>query len=462
MTIELAVAASLPERGRESSWNPPFPTSDVNHLQLRARTVALSIADSVKDPKLLERAIARSLFQTGLPSQRYWTPYSVAQGYASLALLFAHLYRCFPTANWEKPAAAYLELAVSGALIHSTIPMGALTGLAGLFFAGRYLETSCGVAIEATSYLERKLCEAASITAAKVAGANGSSVSDVDIVSGLSGVSIILQTYGSRFSEKCSIEVLDALASLAGSRKGLPNLHCPMSLANPHDSIAKQFPNGFINFGLAHGIAGPLFALSMAVLTDGPHRYSSGCEQLADLLSRSKGADEFGPNWPAAVDLSAFQNGATWSMGAVHVSTRTAWCYGNPGVCRSLRVAAKAVNSAPLHQLSLAGIRSSVQRPWQQISSPTFCHGLSGLLQVLMRFAAEERTAEFLDSAQACVSRLLEMYEESLPFGYCSVELGNLRVDQPGLLDGAAGVALSLLSFSEPIDPAWDRIFAIG
>jgi lantibiotic modifying enzyme len=144
------------------------------------------------------------------------------------------------------------------------------------------------------------------------------------------------------------------------------------------------------------------------------------------------------------------------------VRTRTAWCYGNPGVSRSLRFASQVLRSESLHAEALMSIGSAFRRPWTEIESPTFCHGMAGLLQIALRWASEERTEEFCNSAEVYAARLIGMHEESRPFGYCSVELGHRRVDQPGLLDGAAGIALALLSFSEAQQPGWDRIFCIG
>lgn len=448
---------------RSATWPLQFVNSDAHELQSRSRSIALSIAEALRSPKQLERAVARSLFQTALPSQRHWVSFSTAQGYAGISLLYAHLSRCFPQSDWQTPAIAYFDLAVSGALVHSSIPMGALTGLAGLFFVGRYLEVFSGIELEATKYLEHRLSAVSSILAEKVLDACGVAVSDVDIVSGLSGVSIVLQTFGRKASEASSTSVLDALASLTREHDGIPNLHCPAHLSNPQDSIAKQFPNGFVNFGLAHGIAGPLFALSLASLSSTSATYILAARDLGQLLNQARGHDKFGPNWPAAVELRTFESQAANYVRTAEVITRTAWCYGNPGVCRALKLAAEATHSGEFHQSSLAGIRSSLQRPWPTaISSPTFCHGIAGFLQALLRFAAEEQSADLLGAAQQCALHLVGMYDQSSPLGYCSVELGDLRVDQPGLLDGAAGVALALLSFSEPIEPMWDRLFAVG
>jgi lantibiotic modifying enzyme len=448
------------ERG---GWNPTSNGQAARLLQTRARDIALDIATKLQDPCKIEHEIAISLHQAFLPSHGYWAPFSLSQGYAGLSLTFAHFARCFPEQHWGEVALKYFELAVSGAVIARDVPMGGLTGMAGLFFAGGYLADTLGIEIELNVQLERKLINLVQPCLERITSRRGVSVSDVDVISGLSGVVAALHTYGSAESRDCNFRALGALIGLSKDDDGLPNLHSPVSLANPDDSIAKQLPQGFVNCGLAHGIPGPLVALSIAALDhpDDPF-LASAVTQLAGQLYSLRGSDRWGVNWPAAVGLDEYGPARVPQHRDEEVHTRTAWCYGNPGVSRSLCLAGVALNSSELQDAALSAIRSALQRPLHAVASPTFCHGMAGLLQIALRFASEQRAEDLVDTAQACAARLIDMFDVSRTFGYCSIEMGNQCVDQPGLLDGAAGVALALLSFSEPRDPGWDRIFCIS
>jgi hypothetical protein len=42
------------------------------------------------------------------------------------------------------------------------------------------------------------------------------------------------------------------------------------------------------------------------------------------------------------------------------------------------------------------------------------------------------------------------------------MEYRNNETDQPGLLDGAAGVALVLLAQATGVEPSWDRLFLLS
>jgi lantibiotic biosynthesis protein len=104
------------------------------------------------------------------------------------------------------------------------------------------------------------------------------------------------------------------------------------------------------------------------------------------------------------------------------------------------------------------------RRPIRQrgIDSPTFCHGVAGLLQVTLRFAHDTGLPLFIDAAQTLTEQLLVAYRPESLVGYVSLEPGDNPVDRPGLLDGAAGVAMVLLAAATDVEPEWDRLFLIA
>ncbi len=93
--------------------------------------------------------------------------------------------------------------------------------------------------------------------------------------------------------------------------------------------------------------------------------------------------------------------------------------------------------------------------PKRYIDSPTFCHGVAGLLQVTLRFAHDTNLPIFNEAASALTEQLLSLYAPERTLGFCCTEPGGNLVDQPGLLDGAPGVALVLLAASAHVESAW-------
>jgi hypothetical protein len=98
----------------------------------------------------------------------------------------------------------------------------------------------------------------------------------------------------------------------------------------------------------------------------------------------------------------------------------------------------------------------------RRIESPTFCHGVAGLLQIVLRFANDTGSVALEAGAIALTEQLLGLYEPESLLGFRSVEFAGKRVDQPGLLDGAPGVALVLLAVACNTAPAWDRLFLLS
>jgi len=98
----------------------------------------------------------------------------------------------------------------------------------------------------------------------------------------------------------------------------------------------------------------------------------------------------------------------------------------------------------------------------RRIDSPTVCHGVAGLLAITLRFAADTGRAEFERAATDLVRQLVAAFEPESTFGYRNLEPSGGRVDHPGLLDGAAGVALALLAATTAVEPRWDRVLLLS
>ena len=191
-----------------------------------------------------------------------------------------------------------------------------------------------------------------------------------------------------------------------------------------------------------------------------------GLEEAVDVLAEWLVAyhveDAWGVNWPYAVSLTAV--GLPEPADVARSGSRAAWCYGAPGVARALSLAGAARGRLEWRELAVEAMAAVYRRPFadRQINSPTLCHGVAGLLQATLRFANETRLPMFTDAASDLVEWLLSAYEPDSVMGYRNWEPGGTRVDQPGLLEGSAGVLLSLLAAATEIAPSWDRAFLLA
>jgi hypothetical protein len=126
-------------------------------------------------------------------------------------------------------------------------------------------------------------------------------------------------------------------------------------------------------------------------------------------------------------------------------------------------LAGVALDRPEWRDLAVDAMQAVYRRPVaaRLIDSPTFCHGIAGLLQVTLRFANDTGLPAFTDAAVTLTGQLLGEYEPGSVLGYRSREPNDRRVDFPGLLDGAPGVVVTLLAAATQAEPVWDRAFLL-
>jgi hypothetical protein len=284
-------------------------------------------------------------------------------------------------------------------------------------------------------------------------------VHDFDVISGASGVGAYLLR---RDPHKALPEVLDGLVALAEPREGTPRWMTPPHLLGDA-AMVRQYPGGNLNCGLAHGIPGPLALLALAlrqgVAVPGQ---AEAVRRLAGWLVEHRGDDRWGVNWPNAVPVAP--PGEPEADPAGLPTSRSAWCYGSPGVARALWLAGDALDDASLRALAVKAMEAVFRRPVpeRRIESPTFCHGVAGLLQVVVRFANDTGLPVFNAAAADLADELLAAYRPERLLGFASLEPGPNPVDRAGLLDGAPGVAMALLAAATATEPTWDRLFLLS
>ena len=289
----------------------------------------------------------------------------------------------------------------------------------------------------------------------------GLPVSSFDLISGLSGtVLYLLSRKESPPARRVAEVALSALAALAGSQDGIPLWHTPLRHLWKAEEVVR-YPRGNLNCGLAHGAPGVLAALSIGLLegVEVPSQRAA-IGVIAEWLLASTVEDSWGPNWPSMLSTELFARGDARSA----EGARAAWCYGAPGVCRSLWLAGRAVEETRYTETAVEGMLASCRRPAAKrgIPSPTFCHGQAGWIAILHRMALDCAHPEIVATYHRSFTALVDRFDPTLPLGYQSIETDDVRVDNPGLLDGAAGIALVLLAPAVGQEEGWDRSFALS
>jgi hypothetical protein len=218
----------------------------------------------------------------------------------------------------------------------------------------------------------------------------------------------------------------------------------------------QAYPEGYTDLGLAHGVAGVVGALALAK-REGWHvpGLDDALTCLAGWLAMQSIEDGYGIMWPSVVrpDISISPR-----------SARVAWCYGTPGVARALYLAGGALSTPQLQEKALSAFADILRRPrdhWRAVA-PNFCHGLSGILQCALHMYNDSDSPQLLPLIEYLVDELFSLYDPGYLFGYRERGEDPVWHDDPCLLSGASGVALTLLAASQSLYPMWDRVFLLS
>lgn len=381
-----------------------------------------------------------------------------AEAGAGCAILHGQIDHLLPGEGWA--AEAHGSLVAAARIVEQAAVPGLFGGLDGVAFAAHTLVRAGSGYHRLLTTLDTVIVELATRRANRVdAAPRGLPFGAFDVVVGLAGTGAYLLSRRGRPGIDAALDaVLTALVALCGADGDVPNWNTPATALIAGSSMARSFPGGVFNCGVAHGIPGPLALLSLA------HRngvsvagQTEAIGRVAGWLVEQRTDDEWGPNWPSGTAMGR--------AGPRSKPTHNAWCYGSTGVARALWLAASATDDAALRDIATDTMLAVYRRPpsaRRVDNSPGLCHGLAGVLQVTLRFAHDTGDDRFVTAATTLTRALLSRFEPERTFGYGSLSDNGSIADEPGLLDGAAGVALALLAAGTDIPPVWDRMLLLA
>ncbi|MFF5475897.1 lanthionine synthetase C family protein [Streptomyces sp. NPDC012935] len=434
------------------------PWRSILHAQRQeyALTLAREVTRRVADPRKLTDA-RRS---TERSSRRHYRhPYDIATGDAGLAVMSGYANMCLPGEGWDAVAHEFLETSVRKIERCNDVHYGLFGGMSGLAFGAESLSQGGKRYRKLMDALDLKLAPVATFLGAQLRCRAGPGPVEVfDLISGASGVAAYLLR---RDEHGVLPEILRGLVALAEERDGMPQWWTPHKHMSDED-MASSYPAGVLNCGIAHGIAGPVAVLALA-LNEGsrvPGQYES-LRTFSDWLVAHRIDDQLGAGWPGVVPIGLADSEA---FGYRLALKRIGWCYGTPGVARSLWLAGEALDDHRLRTSALEAMYAVLRRPISERrpESLMLCHGLAGLLQIVLRFWHDTHLSTFSMAATEIVDELIAAYQPRRPLAYASVEQGGRIFDRPGLLNGAPGVAMALFAAATDAEPRWDRLLLLS
>jgi hypothetical protein len=253
------------------------------------------------------------------------------------------------------------------------------------------------------------------------------------VINGLAGIGRILlaaviagHTQAEPGLEAAANSLTAMITTSTGGRPGWwrPAPRNPAAIADPHNLDAA-------NTGLAHGIAGPIAFLAGCQLAGWSiAAQAEAIDRAAGWLLHWRTGDGWAPQITAD-DLAGTSSGPSTR------GRRDAWCYGAPGVGIALVAAGRALDDQNLINAgrSVIDALSPCTGGWDT-EGPTVCHGSAGVLLCAQAVGSSH-------TANIAADRLAGQYDPGLPFFFRHSDHG-LVTDEPGLLVGAAGIALAL------------------
>ena len=151
-----------------------------------------------------------------------------------------------------------------------------------------------------------------------------------------------------------------------------------------------------------------------------------------------------------------------------NANARLAWCYGDLGIGITLWRAGKATNDKELQQNAITILKHSAIRRDRiecNVKDAGLCHGAFGIMHIYNYMYKETKEELFKETADFWIDEGMAMaHHENGYAGYMQWTGGEnegWRLES-GLLEGIAGIGLSIISYLAPFETKWDECLLIS
>ncbi|WP_082111924.1 lanthionine synthetase C family protein [Shouchella clausii] len=434
------------------------------------KRIIARLTEKLNDPQKVEEIVMDKNNVTTISKVNPWDPVSLSHGFAGTILFFSELHKMYPEEKWDHVAHNHIVYASNYLKngVHSISLFGGITGFAFAVFNASENGTRYQNLLAKLDEVIRRVAEN-EIEEEKQRNGLGALPTFYDVIQGYSGIGrYLLERRKDTPAFNGLIEAIlrrfvEMTATITWEEHEVPGWY--VTQENQFlEKDKKIYPFGNFNLGLAHGIPGPLSFLSLCLLKgiEIPGQRQAITTIGNWLVRHAKSNSTGAPVWAHRVGVKeAIANKYTV------IDEREGWCYGNPGVARSLYLAGKALNDLPYQEMAVKCFHGIKEKTLEELDlqSATFCHGKSGLLQIMVRMKNDLNINDFDKLINQLENGIKEQYRDQHPLGFKDFEIGSRtnELDKAGLLEGAAGVGLALLSRTgDDSDLFWDKAFLIS
>src|SRR5215467_8197813 len=382
------------------------------------------------------------------------------------ALLFAYLARMEPSAEWQDRAVDCLNLTIErGSPSFHHWNLGLYGGLSEVGWTIEHVtqvltQSDAYTKIQADNYHTED-----SDTEDPIAAIDGllnrrleqrSLAGVYDLISGLVGMGVYCLERLPRKSAVCGIEhIVQDLEKLA--ERSLPGVTWFTPPEHVPKQQLKQFPSGYYNLGVAHGVPGIVSFLSQVV--------TAGVE-----AKRAQALLEGSVEWLTAQQRPP-QAQSRYSYcclpGQDGGDSRLAWCYGDLGIAATLVLSSRLVAKPEWETAGTALMDRCVAWPVDRagVYDAALCHGALGVAHIFNRAYQHDNNETYRNAARVWFEHGLAMRQPGKGvggfFAWKPEKQPNWDPD-PTFLSGSIGIALALLFAIYPVEPEWDRLLLLS
>jgi len=441
--------------------------------------VVKDLAKKMYDSQSIKKIVLLKSNKNPLSIHHPWADISLSHGFPALVCFYVQLDERFPQNGWGYVAHEYILKIGKILEAEGVHDFSLFSGLAGICYAvlkaskqkTRYQNLLNNLNPLLSNSIKKNFLVPLELDIKKE---QPSSVNYYDTIQGIVGIgAYCLQDAQNPLLYESLTSIIETLIKrckpIQIGNHQVPGWYVPVKYQFMEQD-KELYPQGNFNLGLAHGIPGVLALLSLA--------YQKGIQlpfqrqTIRTIVKWIKNHSQVKNGLTIWPDRISFETEIE-QKAETNYLYRDAWCYGNPGIIRSLYLAGKALHNTALKKYALSIFKTTFDRPKEEwwLPGPTFCHGISGLLAITNRMAIDTKDP-FLDTKVSFLRELLlQFYDSSHPFGFQDLEPTNyqkgkegltyISLNKAGLLEGASGIGLALLEIGKK-GSSWDAPFLIN
>lgn len=277
-----------------------------------------------------------------------------------------------------------------------------------------------------------------------------------DVISGMTGIGRYLLLYIEYFSDKdpCLQEknalkqILRYFVKLSADVDIDDKKIIGFYVANENlwpEKRRQQYVYGTLDFGIAHGMAGPLALMTYSaeknIIIDGQVK---AINKIIKIFNEHTAIKNDIIYWPMILPAEQYKQAE-----AADVGSRMSWCYGSIGISCILYKVNKYLGADVTKYLQ--NLKQIAKAPWQvyNLLSPIICHGFAGTMAMFNQIYRETLDEALLPGLYMCLDEILRLYNQDFPYGFKNIDYGPKDLpdeDDDTYLNGATGVIITLLS----------------